>query len=144
MRKRNRKVKKNSRLASGSWAIVSLIVMGFIMLMVCCNLEARCGAIADEIGAAEKTMAALEREYSREMVRWEGMKTPEKLTDRLLRSGLDMRFSRPEQVVRMTKGGVPAPGQISVARANLRSQLSTVAQLQPAPAKRNNKKTVRR
>ena len=138
--RRNRKVRKNSRVASGSFAVVSLVVMGFIMLMVCCNLKARCESISMDIGKAERELAGLERECGLEMARWDEMKAPEKLANCLLRSGLDMRYPTPAQVVRMAKSGRPAPGQYSVAQIRQqRLQVSSLAQYQSEPQKRSKK-----
>ena len=119
--KRNRKVKKHSRCAVNSVNFVALIVLSFFALMVYWSQDARCAALAQEIGKAEKEYARLERDCQREIGNWEELKTPENIRQALIRHGLDMDAANPgEQVVNMTTAGQPAPGQTSVARLRAR------------------------
>ena len=65
--KRNRKVKKHSRCTVNSVNFVALIVLSFFALMVYWSQDARCTALAQEIGKAEKEYARLERDCQREV-----------------------------------------------------------------------------
>ncbi len=121
MRRRNRRVKKHSRFSSGATGVASLIVSVFIMLMIYWSLDARCTSIKREIGAAEKRLRALESELGRETARWNGLKTREHLDEKITRFGLAMQSPQPDQVIRMTSSGRPAPAQLAVARARARS-----------------------
>lgn len=127
MTKRNRKMKKHTIFTAGSMGIVVLIVTGFIMLMAYWSLDSRCSSISREIGKAEKRYEALEAECVQEMAHWDAMKTPEKLSEKLLRFGLEMKYARQDQIVRMNADGRPVAGQISVARARQRIRTSTIA-----------------
>ena len=121
MRRRNRRVKKYSHFSSGATGVASLIVSSFIMVMIYWSLDARCTSILREIGAAEKQLKALESELGRETARWNGLKTRERLDEKITRFGLAMQSPQPDQVIRMNSSGKPAPGQLAFARARARS-----------------------
>ena len=123
--KRNRK-KKHSIFKAGSMGIVVLIVSGFIMFMAYWSLDSRCTSIQREIGKAERRYEALESECTQEQAHWDTMKTPEKLSEKLMRFGLEMKYARQDQIVRMNADGRPVSGQISVARARQRAKTTAV------------------
>lgn len=116
MRRRNRRVRKNSRFATSSMGIASLIVSAFIMMMIFFAMNSRCSAITREIGKKEKELQRLESELTRETARWDEMKVPEKLNVALARFGLEMDLPREDQVIRIGKSGAPVPGQLALAR----------------------------
>ncbi len=125
--RRNRKVKKNAALKSGTMGIASLIVSALIMTMIYYVLDSRCTLIARDIGKVERRFTQLEAECVREAARWDELKVTERLTEKLNRFGLEMRYPRQDQIVRMTADGRPAVGQISVARAQARAKAADVA-----------------
>ena len=144
---RNRKVKKHSRCTVNSVNFVALIVLSFFALMVYWSQDARCTALAQEIGKAEKEYARLERDCQREEVSWEELKTPESLKRALIRHGLDMDVANPgEQVVNMSANGRPSPNQTSVARLRARrgSTERMVFNTRPAASAVRRKAAVRR
>ena len=114
--RRNRRIKKNSRFATSSMGVASLIVSGFIMMMIFFAMNSRCSSISKEIFAKENELKRLEAELTREKTRWDEMKVPEKLNVALTRFGLEMDVPREDQIVRMGRSGTPVPGQIAVAR----------------------------
>lgn len=144
--RRNKRIKKNSRFATSSMGIASLIVSGFIMMMIFFAVNSRCAAITREIGQKEKELKRLEAELTREKTKWDGMKTPERLKRALIKFGLEMDLPREDQIVRMGRGGVPVPGQIALAR--LRGAPATpkpvVAHAQPRKARTVTSTTSRR
>lgn len=135
MRKnRNRKVTRQTVFKSGSMGVAALIVTAFLMLMAYWSVDSRCTAIAREIGKAEKALAACEAEYVRETARWDEQKIPERLNEKLLRFGLEMRYAHQDQIVRMNADGRPKAGQIAVARARQRMREGVLAQATATPA----------
>jgi len=135
--RRNRKIRKNSRFASGATGIASLIVSSFIMLMIYWSLDARCTSIMRDIGKAESKLKALEAEHGRETARWNGMKTPERLDEKIVRFGLAMGIPQADQVVRMMPSGRPAPGQMAVARAQAKRPIDSMALALPAKKRKS-------
>ena len=129
--RRNRRVKKHSRFKSGATGMVALIVSSFIMLMIYWTLDSQCTSILRDIGTAENKLKALDAEYGRENARWNAMKTRERLDEKITRFGLAMQSPHPDQVVRMTAAGEPAPGQMSVARARARAKTGNMALASP-------------
>lgn len=129
--KKNRRIKRHSRFTSGATGIAALIVSSFIMLMIYWSLDVRCTAILREIGKAESQMKALESELGRELSRWNEMKTPERLDEKVTRFGLAMANAQPDQVVRMMPNGRPAPGQMAVARAQSKTRMGNMAMAVP-------------
>ncbi len=122
--RRNKRVKKNSRFATSSMGVASLIVSAFIMLMIFFAMNSRCSTITREIGLREKTLQRLESELTREKTRWDEMKVPERLKIALTRFGLEMDIPREDQIVRMGRTGVPVPGQLALARLRGTSEAS--------------------
>lgn len=152
--RRNRKVKKNSVLTSGTVGIASLIVSALIMAMIYYMLDSRCDLINRDILKAEKRLSALESECVREAARWDEQKVTERLTEKLMRFGLEMRYPRQDQIVRMNADGRPQLG-LAVKRIGARNRIgdialnSSSAQLRPAGerggiAAASTKKSVRR
>ena len=122
--KRNKRIKKNSRFATSSMGVASLIVTAFIMLMIFFAMNSRCSTITREIGLREKTLQRLESELTREKTRWDEMKVPERLKIALTRFGIEMDVPREEQIVRMGRTAVPVPGQLALARLRGASEAS--------------------
>ena len=122
--KRNKRIKKNSRFATSSMGVASLIVTAFIMLMIFFAMNSRGSTITREIGLREKTLQRLESELTREKTRWDEMKVPERLKIALTRFGLEMDIPREDQIVRMGRTGVPVPGQLALARLRGGSEAS--------------------
>ena len=122
--KRNKRIKKESRFATSSMGVASLIVTAFIMLMIFFAMNSRCSTITREIGLREKTLQRLESELTREKTRWDEMKVPERLKIALTRFGLEMDIPREDQIVRMGRTGVPVPGQLALARLRGASEAS--------------------
>ena len=107
--RRNKRIKKHSRFATSSMGVASLIVSGFIMLMIFFSINSRCSSISREIGKKEKELQKLEAELTREKTRWDEMKVPERLSIALTKFGLAMSAPREDQMVRMTRAaGVEA------------------------------------
>ncbi len=133
MKKKNRRIKKHVVFTVGTGSIVSLILTGFTVLLVYWWLDQRCTTIGRQIGKAERELKSCESELGRENTKWVEMTTPEKLVERLVRSGIEMRIQRQDQIIRMDASGRPLPG-LAVARANLRKTqtATTVASVKPA------------
>jgi len=134
--KRNRRIKRQSHFALNTMHFAALVVSGFIMLMAYWWLDTRCSAIAQEIGAAEKGLARLDAELERETMKWNEMKTPERLEIALRQHGLDMNNPAPEQVIKMLPGGGVAPRQMSVVRAQRRNRSEVSRMVQDTSSKR--------
>ncbi len=127
-RNRNRKIKKNSVLTSGTWWVVALIVSVLIVAMGYYMLDSQCDQIARDIGKLEKRFAALDSECVREAARWEEMKIRERLEDRLTRFGLEMSYARHDQMVHMDADGHPLKrSSATIARAMARAKASELA-----------------
>lgn len=136
--RRNKRVKKNSRFATSSMGVASLIVSAFIMLMIFFATNSRCSTITREIGLREKTLQRLDAELTREKTRWDEMKVPERLNIALTRFGLEMKVQKEDQIIRMGRNGVPAPGQLALARlrgTTEPSQRTSVARANVRPYK---------
>ena len=139
MRRRNRRVNKESRFAAGSMGVAALIVSIFIMLMIYLSLDSRCGSISRDNGKAEKELTALEAELGRELTRWDEMKTTERLGANLTRFGLKMDYARPDQIVRVNADGRAAPGQLSVVRARHRVSQMAIARVDTGTRNANSR-----
>ena len=130
--RKNRRIKKRSRFATSSMGVASLIVSGFIMLMIFFSMNSRCSSITRDIGKKEKELQKLEAELTREKTRWDEMKVPERLNIALTKFGLKMDAPREDQLVRMNSVGVPAPGQLALRRMKGASRSRAVASSSPA------------
>ena len=74
-----------------------------------------------------KELKKLEAELTREKTRWDEMKVPERLGRALTKFGLEMEVPREDQIVRMNRAGVPAPGQLALRRMQGASGSRSVA-----------------
>lgn len=133
--------KKRSIFVIGTTGLVSLVMTVIIMLMCYLWMDSRCGAISREISRCEKELKDVTAELERTRTRWEEMKVPGKLEEKLVRFGLNMKYARSDQVVRMNADGRPAPGQIAVARARQRTALGTVARAVGVDARSSQART---
>lgn len=134
--KRNRRVKRHSHFALNAMNIATLLITGVCMLMAYWWLDSRCVAIAHDIGKAEKSLAKLDSELERETMKWNEMKTPERLEAALSRHGLDMHNPGPDQVIKMRFDGHVAPRQMSVVRAQRRNRSAVSRTAQDSSSKR--------
>ena len=130
--RRNKKIKKNSVLTSGTVGVSSLIVSALIMAMIYYVLDSRCDLINNDIGKAERRLKALESECVREAARWDEMKIPERLNEKLTRFGLEMRYPRQDQIVQMNADGRAVEG-LAVRRRQQRNKIGDIA-LNSGPA----------
>ena len=120
--RRNRKIKKDSIFRTWSMSFAGLMVTLFVMLMVYWTMDSNCTSIHRKIGELEKQYEKYEKECGREASRWSGMVTRDRLDETLSRFGIQMGYPRPDQVVKMSSDGTPAPKQLSVARLRARNQ----------------------
>ncbi len=119
--RRNKRTKRCSEVTLKTMHIAAIVLSLFIMLMAYWVLDSRCGAIGQEIGAAEKALAKLDGELERETMKWNEMKTPERLELALKKHGLNMNNPAPDQVIKIVPNGRVAPRQMSVVRAQRRN-----------------------
>lgn len=125
------KRRRNCRRSQTTMSVMSgrtFHIAGIILLLltaVVMNLvaEARCKQVKDSIGEKEKLLARLEQDRNRADAAWQEMTNSSNLERALIRHGLNMRYPKDEQVVRMDASGVPRYGQRSVELA--RSRLSS-------------------
>ena len=138
---RNKKIKKNSVLTTGTVGVASLIVSALIMRMYFNVLVSRCGLSNNDIGKAERRLKALESECVREAARWDEMRTRERLNAKLTRFGLEMRYPRQDQIVQMNADGRAIEG-LAVKRRQQRNKIGDLAlnSVSPATARSSGKR----
>lgn len=120
--KQNRKFKKShSATATRTFQVGGVVLVVFIMTIFNIMAESKCKQIKSTIGKDKKELGRLEEAYLRECAKWEELTTPENLDRALLRHGLNMRYPKAEQIVKMDASGVPVPGQLSIAFAKNRA-----------------------
>lgn len=116
--KKNRRVSKrmsvNTSVATHMGAVV---LASFVMVILNLLASSSCQHLSKTIGEKEKKLAQLDDAYDREEMRWEEMKTPERLSEALRNHGLAMKPSRANQNVHMSSDGTPYYGQLSVMQA---------------------------
>lgn len=112
---RNRRKSQTMNVLTGKTFHVAGIIAALVTMVVV-NLVAdtRCTQTIKSIGEKEKQLARLEQDRLRESTAWDAMTTAENLDRALVRHGLNMRYPKPEQVVRMDASGTPRYGQTSV------------------------------
>lgn len=136
--RRNKKIKKNSVITSGTWWIASLVVSVLIVAMCYYVLDSQCNQIARDISKAENRIKDLNAECEREAARWEEMRIREHLEDRLVRFGLEMRYARHDQIVHMDADGRPLKrANATIAKARARMKAADVALNETIPTTRS-------
>ena len=122
MRKNRRRPARLSVVAATTMRFASFIMLGFVMVILYWLSSSSCTQLLNAKGEKEKELARLENSLKREEMRWEGMLTPEKIERALVKHGLAMKPTRPDQIVRLGADGTPVLGQISVTRAKQRCE----------------------
>ncbi len=113
-------IKRRSRI---SWPPVAGAIMVLATLALCYSLIADNNKdLIRQIREQQSQLDRLHKEYLREEVRWNSMKSAEKLEAAMDEHAIKMELPRPDQVVRMDAQGVPLKGQTSV--AHLRRMLA--------------------
>ena len=126
--RKNRKIpKRMSVVAANTMRFGAIIVFLFVMVILNLLASSSCTQLMKAKGEKERELVNLDDERNREATRWEEMKTPRRLEAALRDNGMSMHYHKSSQVVRMTASGEPASGQISVARAAMRSRTGATA-----------------
>ena len=136
MRKNRRISTKMSVMAQRSAHVGAIIIALFVMVVLNFLAKSSCGQLRNSIGLKERELAKLQDECTRESARWGEMQTPERLEQALVRHNLAMRYVKASQTIRMRPDGTPYPGQISVAKAAMRSPSVATARNVRAPQRR--------
>ena len=136
MRKNKKVPKKMSVVATNTMRFGAIIVVLFVMVILNLLSSSSCTQLLKKKGELEREIVKLDDSRMRESTRWEEMKTTERIETALLRHGLSMRMPRPDQTVRLLPDGTPRPGQLSLAKAKLRSslELASTVPVQKKPA----------
>lgn len=129
-KRRNCRKSQTMNVMTGRTFHVAGIILTLLVAVVM-NLvaESRCTQVRDSIGEKEKLLARLEQDRQRESAAWEQMTTASSLERALVRHGLNMRFPKSEQVIRMDASGTPRYGQRSVELAKNRLSAATTVVL---------------
>lgn len=107
----NRRMTKKMSVAKGMTLRIGSILMAlFVVVIINLLAESSCQQLMKANGEKMRQIKRLEAERQRASARWEEMQTPENLERMLLKHGLNMRYSKPDQIVRMQKNGLVQPG----------------------------------
>lgn len=121
-RKNCRRSQTMNVMTGRTFHIAGIILALLIAVVMNLVAESRCSQTSDLIGEKKKLLARLEQDRDREDAAWQQMTTSSNLERALIRHGLNMRYPKDEQVIRMDASGTPRYGQRSVELA--RSRLS--------------------
>ena len=143
MRRNRRVTKKMSVVATNTMRFGAIIV--FFVMMVILNLlsSSSCTQLLKQKGEMEREIAKLDDARMRESTRWEEMKTTDNIEAALLRHGLSMHMPRPDQTVRLLPDGTPRPGQLSLAKAKMRTGVAAAAVKRPATSSYRRPRTAK-
>lgn len=124
-RHRNCRKSQSLHVMTGRFVHVGGIIAALVTMVVI-NLvaEARCSQTTRSIREKEKLLVKLEQDRQRESDAWDQMTTAANLDRALINHGLDMRYPKSEQVIRMDASGTPRYGQESVKLAMNRLGIS--------------------
>ena len=133
--RRNRKVpKKMSVVATNTMRLGAIILFFFVMVILNLLSRSSCTQLQNANGDLEREIAKLEDARTRAAAQWEKMKTPDKIEEALLRHGLSMKTPRADQTVRLMADGRPRPGQLSLAKAKMRTGVDALVSACPVPS----------
>ena len=126
--RKNRKIpKKMSVVATNTMRFGAIIIFFFVMVILNVLSSQSCTQLQNAKGALEREIVKLDEARTRESTRWEEMKTAESIETALLRHGLSMRTPGPAQTVVLRADGTPRPGQLSLAKAKMRTGVAAAA-----------------
>lgn len=127
-RRNCRKSQTRNVMTGRSFHVAGIILALMVAIVMNLVAESRSSQVWDSICEKEKLLDRLEQDRQRESAAWEQMTTASGLERALVRHGLNMRYPKSEQVVRMDASGTPRYGQRSVELAKRRlSSSGTVA-----------------
>ena len=119
-RRNCRKSQTRNVMTGRSFHVAGIILSLVVAVVMTLVADARCSQVNDSIREKEKLLVRLEQDRDREDAAWQQMTTASNLERALVRHGLNMRFPKDEQVIRMDASGSPRYGQRSVALAKSR------------------------
>ena len=130
--RKNRKIpKRMSVVATNTMRFGAIIIFFFVMVILNVLSSQSCTHLQNAKGALEREIVKLDEARTRESTRWEEMKTTERIETALLRHGLLMRTPGPAQTIVLRADGTPRPGQLSLAKAKMRTGVAAAAVAKP-------------
>ena len=118
MRAKRNKYVRRSKFSPipGLFFATALTLIGVTGCLFFWALDTKCNVLGEDIRCKEMQQRALNEQLIREEIQWNASKTPEKLDEALTAHGLQMRYPKADQLVRMTPGGTPVRGQLSMVK----------------------------
>ena len=98
----------------------AVIVVLAVMVIINLGAKSGCEKLVVSIRNKEREYNRLEEDRVRAIARWDEMTTPDRLDKALRAHGLNMKYPRADQQVRMTREGVPYRDQLSMKVAKKR------------------------
>ena len=115
MRKNKKISKRMSRLTVNMMHLGAIMLTFFVMVVLNLMASSSCSQLTKIIADKEKQLADSKVELSKNIVRWDSVKSSVNLERALVVRGMSMNYPKSNQIVRMDERGRVIPSQNSVA-----------------------------
>lgn len=115
MRKNKKISKRMSRITVNMMHLGAIMLTFFVMVVLNLMASSSCSQLTKIIADKEKQLADSKVELSKNIVRWDSVKSSVNLERALVVRGMSMNYPKSNQIVRMDERGRVIPSQNSVA-----------------------------
>lgn len=115
MRKNKKISKRMSRLTVNMMHLGAIMLTFFVMVVLNLMASSSCSQLTKIIADKDKQLADSKVELSKNIVRWDSVKSSVNLERALVVRGMSMNYPKSNQIVRMDERGRVIPSQNSVA-----------------------------
>lgn len=115
MRKNKKISKRMSRITVNMMHLGAIMLTFFVMVVLNLMASSSCSQLTKIIADKEKQLADSKVELSKNIVRWDSVKSSVNLERALVVRGMCMNYPKSNQIVRMDERGRVIPSQNSVA-----------------------------
>lgn len=115
MRKNKKISKRMSRITVNMMHLGAIMLTFFVMVVLNLMASSSCSQLTKIIADKDKQLADSKVELSKNIVRWDSVKSSVNLERALVVRGMSMNYPKSNQIVRMDERGRVIPSQNSVA-----------------------------
>jgi hypothetical protein len=133
MRKNKKISKRMSRLTVNMMHLGAIMLTFFVMVVLNLMASSSCSQLTKIIADKEKQLADSKVELSKNIVRWDSVKSSVNLERALVVRGMSMNYPKSNQIVRMDERGrvIPSQNSVAVLRRKKQEQERSTASFEP-------------
>lgn len=133
MRKNKKISKRMSRITVNMMHLGAIMLTFFVMVVLNLMASSSCSQLTKIIADKDKQLADSKVELSKNIVRWDSVKSSVNLERALVVRGMSMNYPKSNQIVRMDERGrvIPSQNSVAVLRRKKQEQERSTASFEP-------------